>query len=125
MAEVELAQGAAESALDYAQRARSLAAELGNPELQGLAERAMARIQNAMNDQTQAIQMLESSIALLSQAGNQVELARSYYEYGKLLAQLPGQVETARQQLQQAVELFSAAGAEKDADEARRVLEGV
>ena len=125
LAEVELAQNAAESALDYAHRARNLAAELGNPELQGLAERAMARIQNAMGDQTQAIQMLESSLALLNQAGNQVELARSYYEYGKLLAQLPGRVEAARQQLQQAVALFSAAGAEKDAEEARRALEGV
>ena len=122
LAEVELAQENIASALDYAESARRIAATTGRPELQGIAERVLARGQARVGDLTQARQSFEASIALLGKSENQIELARSHYEFGLLLAGQAGQEEQAHDHLQQAADLFAGGGAEKEAVQADAAL---
>ena len=122
LAEVELAQTNVASALDYAGRARRIAVTAGNPEWQGTAERVLAQVQVQKGDLVQARLSFEASIGLLSKAENQIQLARSHYEFGLLLIEQASQEKQARKHLQQAADLFAAAGAEKEAAQARTVL---
>lgn len=122
LAEVELARENIASALDYAESARRIAVAIGNPEFRGIAERVLARGQAQAGDVAQARQSFAASIELLRASGNQIELARSNYEFGLLLAGQAGQEKQARDHLQQAADLFTAAGAEKEAAQARAAL---
>ncbi|MBU0494567.1 MAG: tetratricopeptide repeat protein, partial [Chloroflexi bacterium] len=123
LARVELARADVASALEYAGRARDVAAAIGNPEWQGIAERILAEGYQCQGDVEQAGQSFEASIAVLEQAENQAELARSHYEYGLMLTDRSGEGEMSRVNLQQAVELFAAAGVEKEAAKAQAALD--
>jgi len=122
LARVELARDDAASALDYAGRARRIAATVGNSELQGIAERVLARGQAQAGDVTRARRSLEASITLLGQSENQIELARSHFEFGLLLIGQGGQEKQACDHFQQAADLFTAAGAQKEAAQASAAL---
>jgi tetratricopeptide (TPR) repeat protein len=122
LAEVELARDDVASALDYAGRARDIAATIGNSELQGIAERVLAQGRARAGDVARARQSFDASIELLRASGNQIELARSHYEFGRLLVGQGGQEELACYHLRQATDLFTAAGAEKEAAQARATL---
>lgn len=122
LAEVELAQENIIAALDYAKRARRIATAIGSPQLQGSAERILARVQAQSGDVVQAIQSLEASIRLLRDSEDQIELARSHYEFGLLLARQTEQESLVREHLQQAINLFIAAGVEKEASQAQTAL---
>jgi hypothetical protein len=87
-----------------------------------MAERALARGQAQMGDVTRARESFQASIALLGKSENRIELARSHYEFGLLLAGQAGQEEQAHDHLQQAADLFAAAGAEKEAVQADAAL---
>ena len=125
LAEVELNDGQVEAALGYAQRARDIAAGIGNSEWQGVAERNIARSLVKTGQLTKAREAFQASLDLLQQAENQLELGRSYYEYGSLLAALPVEEKTARLFLRQAAEIFDASGAEDEAAEAMEALAGL
>ncbi|UCC65239.1 MAG: tetratricopeptide repeat protein, partial [Anaerolineae bacterium] len=123
LAKVELAQASVISALDYAGRAQRIAAATGNPEWQGIAERVLAQAWVQKGDLAQATLSFEASIASLGRSENQIELARSHYEFGLLLIEQVGQEKQARDHLRQAADLFAAAGAEKEAAQARAALD--
>jgi class 3 adenylate cyclase/predicted ATPase len=122
LAEVELAQGNAVPALGRAEQARRIAGTLGSPELQGIAERVTAQCYAQGEDVAQATRSFEASIDLLETSGHQVELARSHYQFGRWLRKQVEQGELARAHLQQAADLFAAAGNEKEAAQARTAL---
>jgi tetratricopeptide (TPR) repeat protein len=122
LAEVALARGDVDLALVHAGRARDIAEAVGNPMLQGIAERGLARAQAQHGDGAQAHRSFHASIEMLQTAGHQVELARSHYEFGVLLAGQAGQVAAARTHLSQAAELFADAGAERESAQARDAL---
>lgn len=121
LARVELAQADTASALEHAGHARRIAASINNLEWQGIAERILARGYSSTGDVAQARRLFQSSIALLSQAENQVELAHSHYELGLMLVEQADR-ESARDHLEQAADLFASAGAEKEAEQARTRL---
>jgi len=122
LAQVELAQANVAPALDYAMRARRIAAATGNPELQGIAERVLAQGQAQMGEIGLATESFKASITLLSRSENQLELARSHYTFGLLLAAQAGREKQARDHLERALSLFIATGAEKQAAQARAAL---
>jgi class 3 adenylate cyclase/predicted ATPase len=122
LAEVELAQDDVASVLDYAGRAREIAAATGNPEWQGIAERILALGQAQAGQVAQARQSFEASIASLQEAENRIELACSHYELGSLLTTQAGAETQAHHHLEQAVDLFAVAGAEHRAAAARAAL---
>jgi tetratricopeptide (TPR) repeat protein len=122
LAEVELAQERTPAALDYAERARRIAAATGNPEWQGIAERVLAQGHAQAGDITQARQAFEASIVSLRASESQLQLARTHFQFGSLLAGLAGQEGSAREHLQQAAHLFADGGAEKEAAQARLAL---
>jgi class 3 adenylate cyclase/predicted ATPase len=125
LAEVALARGNIDLALVHAERARDIAETVGNPVLQGLAERGLARAQAQHGDDVQARHSFQASIEMLQSAGHQVELARSHYEFGVLLAGQTAQKASARQHLSQAAELFADAGAERESAQARDALQAL
>jgi len=123
LAEAELARDDVPSALDYAGRARRIAKTIGNSELQGIAERFLARGRAQAGDVARAKRSFEASIELLHASGHQMELSRSHYWFGLWLARQAGQEKQARGHLQQAASLFAAAGAEKEVVQARSALD--
>ena len=123
LAKVELAQASVTSALDYARHAQRIAAAAGNPEWQGIAERVLAQAWVQEGDLAQARLSFEASIASLSRSENQIELARSHYEFGLLLIEQAGQEKQAGDHLQQAADLFAAASAEKEAAQVHAALD--
>lgn len=122
LAEVALVRDDVASALDYAGSGRRIAASIGSTELQGIAARVLARAQAQGGDFSLATQSFAASIVFLTESGHQVELARSHYEFGSLLAHQSGQRAPAWEHLQRATELFAAAGAEREAAQARAAL---
>jgi len=121
LAEIELARDDVASALEYARRAERISASIGNAELQGIAKRVLALSQARAGTMGQARLSFASSIELLQASGHQVELARSHYEFGLMLAE-DGEAELASEHLEEAAVLFEAAGAEVEAAQARAAV---
>jgi class 3 adenylate cyclase/predicted ATPase len=124
LAEVELAQENTDGALGYGEQAQRIAAATGNTQLQGMAERALAQGYAQAGETAEARRAFEASIRLLRASGHQAELARSHYAFGLFLSEQEEQEKDAREQLEQAAELFAAAGADKEAALARDALAG-
>jgi len=128
LSEVLLVQGRLEEALEHAETARQLAESLGNRPATGLAWRAMAAAYAQLGD-PRAEEAYQNSIAILEEAGDQVELARACAGYGRWLTeqgQARGDEEMlarGRAYLGRAAEMFTAAGAEEEARRAREALE--
>jgi tetratricopeptide (TPR) repeat protein len=122
LAEVELRQANLQAALDHAERARQLARQIGNVEAQGIAERVWGRVQAQLGDQTSARHALALSLDLLNKSGNQIELARTYYDFGLWWAEQAEGREAALNYLRRAASLFAAAGAEKESNEVNLIL---
>lgn len=122
LAKIDLARKNATSALDLARNARRIAISTGNLERQGIAERTLAQGHAQLGDMVQASKSFEASITLLRKSENQTELAYSHYEYGLLLVEQPGRETQAYAHLQQAADLFTAIGAEKEAAQAHAAL---
>ena len=123
LAELELVRDDVTAALDYAGRAQRIAQATDSLELQGIAERVLARCRVRAGQLDQAIQAFEESVRLLEASGHQIELARTHYEYGLLLGQ-EGKA-SAREHLEKATRLFTEAGAEKEAAQADAALQGL
>jgi tetratricopeptide (TPR) repeat protein len=122
LAEVELVECNPPVALEYAERARHIAATTGNPEWEGIASRWIARSQVQTGCSAQAGAAFEASVERLAELESKVELAQSCYEYACFLLDHGQDTEQACENLRRAADLYASAGQEDGAAHAREAL---
>jgi len=111
LAEIYLAQGRHEQALDSAQQALEKARAIRNCTLEGVALRTLGKVTALGKGEWEvAAEHFARSIAIFQDLGDSHELAKTLYAHG-LALQAEGRGEEARAQLQQAAEIFARSGA--------------
>ncbi|MBM3129518.1 MAG: tetratricopeptide repeat protein [Chloroflexi bacterium] len=121
LAEAYLGQDQLDLARQTADQALTLATEIRRNLIKCQVLRTLARIAQRQNDRAAATAYLEQSIAGLSAAKNQFELAKSQYHLG-LLHRAAGRDADARALLERALSTFTQLGARVDSANAHAAL---
>jgi class 3 adenylate cyclase/tetratricopeptide (TPR) repeat protein len=122
LAEGWLSAGDPERAEQHVEQARHLAEGSGTCYMQALAARAEGKLALWRGDAARALDSLERSAAGFADLGNRLEQYRARNCLGQALVEL-GRREEGRRLWEEALQVFEELGAERDADETRRLLE--